>query len=151
MATNLVQFETKRGIARRAFLLLLGAISLCCLTVRAQEPTPHKVPFTLRDGQPLLTLTIGGKPMKMLLDTGSNITIVRKLIGAAGPALKLRSANGSSLAHNCEIPVEGIRLNGLCGVSYLPDFEDGILGTDFLRHFRRVVLDFAHCELDLEE
>jgi hypothetical protein len=129
---------------------LLGAISLCCLTAHAQDRLAHKIPFTLRDNQPLLILTIDGKPMRMLLDTGSNVSIVRKLIGATGPALKLRSANGSSLAHNCEIPVEGVRLNGLCGVSYLPDFEDGILGTDFLRHFRSVLIDFANSEIVLE-
>jgi hypothetical protein len=86
--------------------------------------------------------------MRMLLDTGSNVTIVRKLIGSAGPAPKLRSANGLSLAHNCEIPVEGVRLNGLCGVSYLPDFEDGILGTDFLATFRQVIFDFKNREIE---
>ena len=135
----------------RTNLKLCGFCVVLCGFVVPANSQSHTIPFTLRDGQPLLTITIDGKPMRMLLDTGSNVTIVRKLIGAAGTSLKLRSANGSSLAHNCEIPVEGMRLNGLCGVSYLPDFEDGILGTDFLRHFRSVLLDFAKSEIDLED
>ena len=53
--------------------------------------------------------------MGLLFDTGSNVTIVRVLIGSASPALKLRSANGSRLAHNRKITVEAVRLDGLCG------------------------------------
>jgi hypothetical protein len=127
----------------------IASVLLLLLITAGAHAQSHKIPFTLRDGQPLLTLSIDGKPVRMLLDTGSNVTIVRKLIGSVGPALKLRSANGSSLAHNCEISVEGVRLNGLCGASYLPDFEDGIVGTDFLKRFGRVVIDFTHCEIEL--
>ena len=89
---------------------------------------------------------LNGKPAKLVLDTGSTVSICDwKLCGKAPkatPSLELGSWRSDS---------EDIRPKDLSSVSLQVGIRvDGILGLLTMAHFRRVTFDFEWHNLELE-
>jgi hypothetical protein len=148
---------TTRGLTRRAFLLLLGAISLCCLTAHAQEPPLHKIPFTLRNNQIFIHAKVNGQPALLKFDTGATACVFYKFeppesIGSA--SIDVRTASGVAKGEQGFARLEIGNFAITLRVAYMhtsSPAEDGLLALDVLRHFKRVTIDFAKSEIDLED
>jgi len=135
----------RRLAGRRVFLFLLIVIPACAQSM----PNEPVIPFMDGlDKHILLTMTVEGKPLDMLLDTGSQRTIFRRHIGSEGDFVALRWATGVLTARECEVVLEKIRIVALCGVDF-PTGDDGLLGEDFLRRFSAFTVDYKNHVLRL--
>jgi len=146
----------------RNFCVVLAWITLVAFTGilpgRAEGQTV--LPITEKGGLLRVTLRLNDMPRVFLLDTGALISLVSPEASGLSPAersrlrkIKLYGAGGSG----AEVRVATIKLTlGQRNVSgevivgemeslWLPDKYDGILGSDILRQFKRVVIDYkAH-------
>jgi hypothetical protein len=144
------------------FCVVLGWITLAAFTGilpgRAEGQTV--LPITEKGGLLRVTLRLNDTPRVFLLDTGALISLVSPEASGLSPAersrlrkIKLYGAGGSG----AEVRVATIKLTlGERNVTgevivaemeslRLPDKYDGILGSDILRQFKRVVIDYkAH-------
>jgi Aspartyl protease len=146
-------------ISRRVFLpLLLGAISLCCLTVHAQEPPAHKVPFTLKDNMIWIQAKVNGHPATLKIDTGSTTSVFDAKFQSVPFAnnakdIELRTAGGTVRASRGEARCEiGDLKFQLPQATYLHGFIDqGVIGMDVLNKSKRVTIDFENREIELAD
>jgi hypothetical protein len=118
------------------------------------------LPITEKDGLLRVTIRLNDTPRVFLLDTGALMSLVSPEASGLSPAarsklrkIKLYGAGGSG----AEVRVATIKLTlgernitGEVVVAEmeslrLPDKYDGILGSDILRQFKKVVIDYkAH-------
>ena len=133
------------------------AISLLA-TSRAEGQTV--LPITEKDGLLRVTIRLNDTPRVLVLDTGALISLVSPEASGLSPAeisklrkIRLYGAGGSGT----EVPVATINLTlgerkvtGEVVVAKLGDLRlsdkcDGILGSDVLHQFKKVVIDYkAH-------
>ena len=114
-------------------------------------------------GRPIaVTATINGrKPVRLMLDTGADGTVIRPsaLIGLGisyrdAPRVPIRGVTGTSSAYVVvleSLEVGGARVGPLRVVSHdaeIGESPDGLLGRDFLNHFR-VTIDNARGVVEL--
>ena len=138
------------------------AISLLA-TSRAEGQTV--LPITEKDGLLRVTIRLNDTPRVLLLDTGALISLVSPEASGLSPAersrlrkIKLYGAGGSG----AEVRVATIKLTfgerNITGEVIvaemeslrLPDKYDGILGSDILRQFKKVVIDYKARTLTVE-
>jgi gag-polyprotein putative aspartyl protease len=142
---------TTPGLTRRAFLLLLGAISLCCLTAHAQEPLAHKVPFTLKDNMIWIQAKVNGYPATLKIDSGATTSVIAAKFQTVhnSKEIEVRTAGGMVKASLGDARVEIGDLKFQLTATYLRDFIDqGVIGIDVLGQFARVVIDFQAKEIE---
>ena len=128
----------KRALAILAALMLSS--NLC--------PARHKPKTLIFDevlGMPIITVQTSQGKRRFVLDTGSNISTMdiegeqELKLSVAGKQFKLRfRPTQTEMFHEFE--------------ASLPPTEhvDGILGSDFMRHFHHVSFDFKGCLVSLE-
>lgn len=101
-------------------------------------------------GRPIIVeaLINGGTPVKLILDTGADRTVInpRALAAAgtsltAGPAAEMRGATGTASVRGAQldsIEVGGAKVGKLMVISHDIEQEgvDGLLGRDFLEQFK---------------
>ncbi len=84
--------------------------------------------------------TVRGQSLKMLIDTGSNITMVARPLGMARLCVPVDRTEvcSADVWNIAEFPHQKIvTANGF----------DGVLGMDFWKKFRSVTIDWKHKEL----
>jgi hypothetical protein len=162
---SLAQNRLVRGAVRRG----LGAALLFALFLTAgrtaAKPRVVELPYRSVDSYLLVEVKIDGSPVKLLVDTGSNTTIVNARSfcrtelnvsrpvnrgpGIVGRALRLRVE--LELAHEVKFsqPISVMNLEELSKSFQIP--FDGLLGQDILNHFRSVRIDYKKHVIELEE
>jgi len=122
-----------------------------------------KVPFKyVYDNTPLIQVVCGNMHLNLLIDTGSNLTILDKSkamkIGATLSAESTETENGTKVifAHVPTINIQGMHVNtkgrkGMTvgvieGIHKRFDF-DGVLGLNFLSMFSKVIISFPKKEI----
>ena len=140
----------------KASILLLLIVSACgvdqerlCRLEKLAE-----LPVELRSSVPVLTVEINGKPASMILDTGSDSTVLTRIaarrlgVAEGGAARQLSGAGGNeqlTLAQIDHLSVGGIhleRVQVLLGDAPRPPI-DGLLGIDVLVGYE-LELDLPH-------
>jgi hypothetical protein len=129
------------------------------------RPRVVVLPYRSVDSYILVDAKIDGSPVKLLLDTGSNTTIlnarsfsktelgvtrpVNRGVGIVGNALRLRV--DLELAHQIMFsqPVAVMNLEELSKSFRIP--FDGLLGQDILNQFRAVRIDYKNHVIELEQ
>ena len=123
------------------------------------------LPYRSLDSYILVDAKINGSPVRLLVDTGANKTIlnassfcktelsvtrpVNRGAGIVGNALQLRV--DLELAHQIMFsqPVAVMDLEELSKSFHIP--SDGLLGQDILKQFRSVRIDYKNHVLELEQ
>lgn len=159
-------FAQKRVTSEFARAILLVILLLVPLPNRA-HPQVATIPFRTAQTFILVQAKVNGNPATLLLDTGSNRTIVSiKIYGTAqfnlqrirqnhngpghvGESLRLRA--DVALANHlwADQPVSVMNLEDLkqeLGVNF-----DGLLGEDLLREFRSVRINYKAHVIELEQ
>jgi len=163
-----------RGLARnfsRSGAILRGLCAallvMLFLTQAAAQAKPRVVelPYHSVDSYLLVEVKIDGTPVRLLVDTGANRTIVNARSfcrtelnvsqpanrgpGIVGRALRLRV--DLELTHEVKFsqPISVMNLEEL-SKSLRIDF-DGLLGQDILNRFRSVRIDYKRHVIELEE
>ena len=133
---------------------LLARIGLCCLLafmlgpMNAQQ-NPQKIVLAIHatpQGNALyLETKLNGKPARLLLDTGSTVSLCDwKLCGKAPKAASLELGSWHTDS-------EDIRPSDLSSLSLQAGIGvDGVLGLLTMARFRRVTFDFQRHNLELE-
>jgi hypothetical protein len=158
-----------RGLADHgvAGSILRGLLLLGLLLTPLRTPAPPRmvaVPFRSVDSFILVDAKIDGVPVRLLVDTGANKTIlnaksfcrvemqvskpVNRGAGIVGNALRLRV--DLEIAHQFMFsqPVSVMNLEELSkrfGIQF-----DGLLGQDILNQFRSVRIDYKNHVIELE-
>jgi hypothetical protein len=157
---------------RRACRLLARVLCGCALlglwgtpSEDLARPRVVVLPYRSVDSYILVDAKIDGCPVKLLLDTGSNMTIlnarsfyktalsvtrpVNRGAGIVGNALRLRV--DLELAHQIMFsqPVAVMNLEELSKSFRIP--FDGLLGQDILNRFRAVRIDYKNHIIELEQ
>ena len=145
-------------------LLLLAASGLGS---SSQTPTSAEIPLRVNRlfGLMLVEAQINGKPAVLILDTGSNHTIVNsKLVDVATPAVRdtVTPKKGSGYAGagvytKASLAVGPVfwRDHGIIAIdttemsNSLGERVDGLLGLDFLGQFELVIVDLKQRKLTL--
>jgi hypothetical protein len=119
------------------------ALLLLAPLAPAQGST-YTVPFHGVNGLILLDLRVNGKAASMLLDTGSNVTLLRR-----APVNAVAVELGPSHA----VTVRALDLEKIKVHLAKRDMDriDGLLGQDFLRYFRAVRIDYKAQTVTLED
>ena len=160
----------KSQMSPRNFRVVLGWITLAAFTGillletgRAEGQTV--LPITEKDGLLRVTLRLNDSPRVFLLDTGALISLVSPEASGLSPAersrlrkIKLYGAGGSGAEVRVatikltlgELNVTGEVIVAEMGSLRLPDKCDGILGSDILRQFKKVVIDYKAHPLTVE-
>jgi hypothetical protein len=158
-------------LRRRAYRLSARILYGCALlgwwvtpSEDLAKPRVVMLPYRSVDSYILVDAKIDGSPVKLLLDTGSNATIlnassfcktglgvtrpVNRGAGIVGNALHLRV--DLELAHQIMFsqPVAVMNLDELSKSFRIP--FDGLLGEDILNQFRSVRIDYKKHVLELE-
>jgi hypothetical protein len=129
------------------FALLLKATYLPAL-INGQANVA-RVPMKEIAGEEVVQVSINGTgPYNFILDTGSNVTImrselIRKLHLSSGPPIPIVTATGETSGHRMIIEsmaiaglaVEHLEINALDRVRLLNGRVQGILGENFLKNF----------------
>jgi hypothetical protein len=158
-----------RRLARHgvASSVIRGLLLLGLLLAPLRTPAPPRivaVPFRSVDSFILVDAKIGGMPVKLLVDTGANKTIlnassfcrvemqvskpVNRGAGIVGNALRLRVDLEIANQFMFSQPVSVMNLEELSkrfGIQF-----DGLLGQDILNQFRSVRIDYKNHVLELE-
>jgi predicted aspartyl protease len=134
-----------------------------------QPSTPAEIPFRVSRafGLMLVTAEINGKPAVLILDTGSNNTIVSsRFVDVATPSLKdtVNEEKGSGLSGTGVFTRASLKVGSLLWRDHrilamdmkemsksFGENIDGLLGMDFLQEFERVVLDLRQHKLILSD
>jgi predicted aspartyl protease len=140
-------------------LLFVGVSYFCALSIEAQTMTAH-VPMKEVLGMEIVKVSIDGNgPYDFVLDTGANITLVkrellRKLNIPVRETVPGTTSVGESryrwgIAQSIDIAglsVEGLEVNMLEGneVGLLGRQVQGLLGENFLRHFDLLIDNEQH-------
>jgi len=129
------------------------------------KPRVIELPYRSVDSYILVEAKIDGSPVKLLVDTGSNTTIVNarsfcrtelnvnrpvnRSPGIVGNALRLRV--DLELAHQITFsqPISVMNLEEVSKSFRIP--FDGLLGQDILNQFRSVRIDYKRHVIELEE
>lgn len=131
---------------------------LIAVLLLSAAPCFGQVVLKLTNQGPLVftDITINGRHAVMLVDTGSSLTIVRREFTKAHPVSSVAATNFASTSR---IPLTDASIeigNGQnylmpIGVNDIKGFSggDGILGSDFLRYFKRVEFDYKRGTLTL--
>ena len=118
------------------------------LTIATAAGAQSEIPFDVVHHIPRITLTVEHKPLRMVVDTGAERTVLRRCIGPTSSTMEMQNAANTSWNRVRTNQVEVIigprkfTLTAICGVE-LPSGEDGLLGEDFLRMFEAVTVDYA--------
>jgi len=122
------------------------------------QPRMLTIPFHSVNGMIFLDVTVNDKPAVLVLDTGSNHTMVS--VQLAGVSATLRPATmGVGVPRECvrtkiafgtgkQFTVEPVNLSAIG--KGLPARIDGILGEDVLQEFSAVRIDFKNHVVELE-
>lgn len=150
-----------RGALRLALLLALFLTQAPAQT----KPRIVELPYRSVDSYILVDAKIDGSPVTLLVDTGSNTTIlnaksfcrtelnvtrpVNRGVGIVGHALRLRV--DLELAHQIMFsqPVSVMNLDEVSKNFRIP--FDGLLGQDILNQFRSVRIDYKRHVIELEQ
>ena len=162
VATLVSQFAPtgfRQALRKISGLILFAlALSICTPSAHAASPGPVELPFTSARSLLLVQVTVDGKPLSFILDTGAISTFVSSDVDGYGrsDAGKLRKkdnsmiVSGKAYAQNVTISAARKSLNLYATVISLRDLSsnlgvrvDGILGQDFLRLFQTVSIDYA--------
>jgi predicted aspartyl protease len=152
--------------ACRYTVALLLAVALG-LRVSPQPSNSAEIPLRVSHvfGLMLVTAEINGKPAVLILDTGSNRTIVSsKLVDVATPPVKetITSEKGSGLSGRGAFTRASLKVGPLLWRDHrilamdmkemsksFGENIDGLLGMDFLNAFETVVVDLRQHKLIL--
>ena len=138
---------------RKARLLLLLVLAAPVFASSAHAQTV--LPLVEKDNLLFTTVAINGHQVKLLLDTGASMTVMRSGVSHA-PIFKTVPVDG--LGSKNKMPVIGasIALDGESlmmeiGIFDSPGFHgcDGLLGSDFLHFFKRFEVDYKAKTLSL--
>ena len=156
-----------RSLAYRLLARMLGGCALLGLFVTSSadlaKPRMVMLPYRSVDSYILVDAKINGSPVRLLVDTGANKTIlnssslcnersaarpVNRGAGIVGNALRLRV--DLELAHQIMFsqPVSVMNLEELSKSLRIP--FDGLLGQDILNQFRSVRIDYKNHVIELE-
>lgn len=129
------------------------------------KPRVVELPYRSVDSYLLVEVKIDGSPVRLLVDTGSNTTIinaksfcrtelnvsrpVNRGPGIVGRALRLRVELELARQVKFSQPVSVMNLEEL-SKSFRIEF-DGLLGQDILNKFRSVRIDYKRHVIELEE
>jgi hypothetical protein len=158
LARGHVRGEVFRGLTALILLLLLTPL---------RTPAPPRivaVPFRSVDSYILVDAKIDGMPVKLLVDTGANKTIlnassfckvemqvskpVNRGAGIVGNALRLRVE--LEITHELQFS-QHVSVMNLEELSKRFGFHfDGLLGQDILNQFRSVRIDYKNQVIELE-
>jgi hypothetical protein len=126
-------FEYLRSRKFLALLLLLPALA------SAQAPAPLTLPFREVNGLLFVDIKISGKTASMLLDTGSNVTLVQR----AGPDGNITIEIGDRVFTLHAIEID--KSSRIAAEMSRQKDMDGILGGNFMRCFSVMRIDYkAH-------
>jgi gag-polyprotein putative aspartyl protease len=168
-----MQAVERRGRVRRqaghgvAGSVLRGLLLLGLLLTPLRTPAPPRivaVPFRSVDSFILVDAKIDGVPVRLLVDTGANKTIlnaksfgrvemqvskpVNRGAGIVGNALRLRV--DLEIAHELKFS-QSVAVMNLEELSKRFGFPfDGLLGQDILNQFRSVRIDYKNHVIELE-
>jgi hypothetical protein len=140
--------------------ITLAAVVAICLLATGRAEGQTVLPITEKDGLLRVTIRLNDTPRVLVLDTGALISLVSPEASGLSPAeisklrkIRLYGAGGSGT----EVPVATIELTlgerkvtgevvvAQLGNLRLSDKCDGILGSDVLHQFKKVVIDYkAH-------
>jgi hypothetical protein len=125
------------------------------------------IPFHTVNGLILLDATVEGKPVSLLLDTGSNHTIVSaQAVGLATVQLRSLQASKSEIGAEGEYITRDVdlRLNNRCWMNRrvlvmdqsdaskrMGTRVDGFLGQDVLREFGSVRIDYQNHTMEFRQ
>ena len=140
-----------RVVRRLALLLLLGACTAIDPASELAAPgcalVPlGQVPVEVVADVPIVTVAIGGVPVRMILDTGATLTVIAPALAAqlrlaqTGPAVVMEAAGGRTQAIPVLLPdvqIGQVRLRGVPAIAgrALGGVSDGVLGLSLLRAF----------------
>jgi len=129
------------------------------------KPQVVELPYRSVDSYLLVEVKIDGSPVRLVVDTGSNTTIinaksfcrtelnvsrpVNRGPGIVGRALRLRVELELARQVKFSQPVSVMNLEEL-SKSFRIEF-DGLLGQDILNKFRSVRIDYKRHVIELEE
>lgn len=154
----------------RNFCVALGWIAYATLTGILLLQTGSAegqtvLPIMEKDGLLRVTVRLNDSPRVFLLDTGALVSLVSPEASGLSPAersrlrkIKLYGAGGSG----AEVRVATIKLTlgersvtgevivAEMGSLRLPEKYDGILGSDILRQFKKVIIDYKAHMLTVE-
>jgi hypothetical protein len=145
--------------------ITLAAVVAICLLATGRAEGQTVLPITEKDGLLRVTIRLNDTPRVLVLDTGALISLVSPEASGLSPAeisklrkIRLYGAGGSGT----EVPVATIQLTlgerkvtGEVVVAQLGDLRlsdkcDGILGSDVLHQFKKVVIDYKAHVLTVE-
>jgi len=170
MADSLLCAEVSRKVDLRTACRYPVALVLAAALAFSVSPQPSKsAEIPLRParafGLMLVEAKINGQPAVLILDTGSNHTIVSsKLVDVAMPALRnlVSSKKGSGYSGNGVFTTASVSVGSVLWRDHqilamdttelsksLGESVDGMLGMDFLNEFDVVIVDFRKHKLIL--
>jgi hypothetical protein len=150
-------------------LILVFFVSASAFRVSPQPSKPAEIPLRVTHvfGLMLVTVEINGKPAVLILDTGSNHTIVSsRFVDVATPPLKdtVTTERGSGLSGRGVFTRASLKVGQVLLLDHpvlamdmkemsksFGENIDGLLGMDFLQEFERVVLDLRQHKLILSD
>jgi Aspartyl protease len=133
-------------LTRRAFLLLLGAVSAW-----GQDSSPDKIRFELFDGVPLVPAVVNGHKVKLLVDTGAGRSLLaaklvkdshgdsQSRIGTVGGDRLLKDGEASIAVGSFSVHFPHVLVDS---ASVLDGNADGLLGNDFWAAAGGIALDY---------
>jgi len=156
-----------RSLADRLLARMLGGCALLGLFVAPSadlaKPRMVMLPYRSVDSYILVDAKINGSPVRLLVDTGANKTIlnsssfsnersvarpVNRGAGIVGNALRLRVDLELARQIMFSQPVSVMNLEELSKSLRIP--FDGLLGQDILNQFRSVRIDYKNHVIELE-
>lgn len=133
-------------------IILLMCMGLFCGVAMA-DTKEVDIPFHIKENAMYVVMEVNGKHREMMLDTGSELTVMRTTSSAEGSPIQIDSATGHSLVRRCTVEIQltdshRFSMFGICGVN-LPRNQEGLIGSDFLHHFDSVTIDYKNHVLRL--